>query len=144
MMVDTSILVHAANRQSTSQQAARRFLAGLTDGKKPWFLTWPIQYEFLRLVSGGGVFYEPMRSEEALEFLAALHRSASLKIVQETPAHATVLAELFKANPEIKDETFRVLHTACLMKEHGIAEVASGTGEYRRFPGIKVIHALAR
>ncbi|MBI3890556.1 MAG: PIN domain-containing protein [Candidatus Wallbacteria bacterium] len=144
MMVDTSILVHAANRQSTSRQAARRFLEGLVTGEKPWFLSWPIQYEFLRAVSDGGVFYEPMRAEEVFAFLHELRSSKMLRILQETPEHPKILEEFFKANPDIKGDAYRVLHTACLMKEHGVTEVASGTGEYRRFPGITVFHPLAR
>lgn len=49
VLVDTNILVYAANQECPEYRGANRILEDLRDGEVRWFLTWGIIYEFLRV-----------------------------------------------------------------------------------------------
>jgi predicted nucleic acid-binding protein len=50
-VVDTNILIHAANFDSPYNQRCRRALDGWREQSGAWYLSWGICYEFLRVVT---------------------------------------------------------------------------------------------
>ena len=71
-LIDTNILLHAANVGSSFHQPARRFLEGHIRERTNWSTTWPILYEFLRVSTHARVFSKPLKASQALDFICNL------------------------------------------------------------------------
>ena len=71
-LIDTNILLYAANTDCEEHLAARGFLQQHLAEATPMCLTWGIVYEFLRVSTHARVFSPPLRSREALQFLDVL------------------------------------------------------------------------
>jgi uncharacterized protein len=72
IVIDTNILLYAANRGSPEHQACRRFLLETVAVGDTCFLPENVIYEFLRVATHPRVFPRPLRASEALKFLDAL------------------------------------------------------------------------
>jgi predicted nucleic acid-binding protein len=57
-VVDTNVLVYAADRDSPHHSACLELLEFWRGSSDAWFLTWTIAYEFLRVVSHPRVLRE--------------------------------------------------------------------------------------
>ncbi len=90
-VVDTNVLLYAADESSEFHAPCRRLLEGLRSEPIPWFLTWGIAYEFLRVVSHPRVYPHPWSASEAYAFVEALLRSPSARLLTPTARHAEVL-----------------------------------------------------
>ena len=86
-VVDTNVLLDAADESSEFHVACRRVIEALRSGPIPWFLTWGIAYEFLRVATHPRVYRQPWSASEAYAFLDALVRSPSARLL--TPRRAT-------------------------------------------------------
>lgn len=64
-LVDTNVLMYAANPISREHPGCRRLLESLRSSPLPWFMTWPIFYEFLRVITHRNVFEEPWNAAAA-------------------------------------------------------------------------------
>lgn len=137
-LVDTNVLVYAANRDcpehATARQAVERWLAGNT----PWAITWGVVYEFLRIVTHPRVFREPLRAQEALSFLDPILASDVVSVLVPTPRHEALLRETVDTFGAPSGNIFHDLHTAVLMREHGVAEIMTADVDFRKFPFLTV------
>lgn len=77
-LVDTNILLHAANSASDSFTAARGFFDQHLRLRTSWCLTWPIVYEFLRVSTHPRVFPRPLKAKRRLALSAAWSNYRSL------------------------------------------------------------------
>ena len=59
-IIDTNILLYAANRDAEEQPAAESFLYSAAGSAQPWFLTEGILYEFFRVSTHPRVFTRPL------------------------------------------------------------------------------------
>lgn len=109
----------------------------------PWYVTWSVVYEFLRVVTHPRVFRRSWTAEGAWGFVDALLATDSLDVLTETERHARILAELLEALPAASGNLFHDLHTAALMREHGIKTIYTRDTDFHRFPGIEVIDPLS-
>jgi toxin-antitoxin system PIN domain toxin len=142
-VVDTNILIHAAVEESTVHVSARRVISDWRDGTEIWFATWPILYEFLRVTTHRRVFREPFTFQESWRFLEALLAAPSFDILVQTDRHAEIVRDLSAGLSWASGNLMHDLHTAAIMKEHGIAEIRTTDTDFRKFPFLRVVDPLA-
>ncbi len=138
-VVDTNILLYAAHRGADEHERCRELLEELRGGSTPWFLTWGICYEFLRVATHPRVFTTPWSAPEGMRFLDALSASASFSILLPTPKHAAILSEVIEEFPDVRGNLAHDLHTAVLMREHGISRIHTRDTDFHRFPFLTVL-----
>jgi toxin-antitoxin system PIN domain toxin len=138
-VVDTNILLYAANKKAPEHQICRSTLQKWRRQPSPWYLTWGIVYEFLRVVTHPRVFKSPWGLSHACGFIMALIASPTLGILQETERHLDVAAEIFESLPSLSGNILFDTHTAILMKENGIRRIYTRDTDFYRFPFIEVI-----
>lgn len=78
----------------------------------PWYLTWGVVYEFLRVTTHTRVFAEPWSPADAWSFLEAVLAAPTLRVLAETSGHATILAELIAEIPQLRGNLVHDAHMA--------------------------------
>ena len=141
-VVDTNILVDAADRGSPEHETCRRLLEAWRSRRSVWYLTWGIVYEFLRVVTHPRVFRHPWNMTDAWGFVQALLASPGLGVLVETDRHAAIAQEVLNEVPPIRGNVVFDMHTATLMKEHGVLQIYTRDTDFHRFPFLRVIDPL--
>ncbi len=141
-VVDTNVLVYAANSACPEHAACRSLLERTRPRPLPWYTTWGILYEFLRVSTHPRVFTQPWSIDQAWDFVAGLLASPSLGVLVETPRHAGIAARLLGDVPAMKGNLLHDAHTAVLMLEHGIRRIYTRDTDFHRFPSIEVLDPL--
>jgi toxin-antitoxin system PIN domain toxin len=141
-LIDTNILLHAANAGSPSHRAARGFLEEHAQVRTSWCITWPILYEFLRVSTHARVFPKPLTAPQALEFAAALTAPEEVAILVPTARHLPVLVTVVNELGHPAGNLFHDIHTAVLMREHGIPENVTADTDFLQFSFLKVSNPL--
>lgn len=143
-VVDTNILLYAADRSSAAHLPCRGLLERWRTQATAWYLTWGICYEFLRVSTHPKVFKKPWSVMESWRFIAALLASPSLGILTETDRHGQVVSQTVDEIPLLAGNLLHDAHTAILMREHGIHQVYTRDTDFHRFPFIDVIDPLQK
>ena len=142
VVIDTNVLLYAANRDSEFHEACRERLEGHRRSASPWFMSWPICYEFLRVVTHPAIPATAWTVASAWRFLDTLLECPSASILLPTSRHAAILAELLTQVPHLRGNILHDVHTAVLMREHGIREICTRDTDFHRFPSITVIDPI--
>lgn len=138
-VVDTNILIYAVDADSPNHEKCRDLLLSWRSQMTPWYLTWGIVYEFLRVSTHPKVFRCPFTMAKSWSFLNALFASSSLRIIAETERHQHVAADVLCEVPGLTGNLVFDAHTAILMRENGIRTIYTRDADFNRFPFIKVI-----
>lgn len=141
-VVDTNVLLHAVNPDSTDHGVASEALENWRAEGGPWFITWGIAYEFLRVSTHRRVFSRPMRLEQAQGWLDALLSTPGVSVLTETDRHQNVLRELAKVHPRLAGDLVHDMHTAALMWEHGVPEIRTADTDFHQFSFLRVVNPL--
>jgi hypothetical protein len=141
-VVDTNLLLYAVNPDAQEYARARALIEAWRGGDRSWFLTWGIVYEFLRVSTHARVFPAPLDLKQAWEWLALLLRSPRGGLLVATDRHAAVLDELAALHPRLRGNVVHDLHTAALMREHGVAEIRTADADFYQFPFLTVVNPL--
>jgi uncharacterized protein len=142
-VVDTNVLLYAAQSSVPEHDRCRELLEGWRRGSSPWYLSWPICYEFLRVATHPRVFERPWTPVAAATFLDAVLASPSASILAPTPRHGRILSELVRSVPELRGNVLHDVHTAVLMREHGVSRIVTRDRDFHRFPFLTVVDPLA-
>lgn len=137
-VVDTNVLVYAADADSEANAACRGKLLEWGGQASPWHVTWGIVYEFMRVSTHPRVFRSPMRAVAARDFIARLLEAPGLSVLTESDRHAEVMSELVRDLPDLAGNRFHDAHTAVLMKEHGVKTIWTRDTDFHRFPFLDV------
>ena len=89
-----------------------------------------------------GIFDDPFTSAEALEFVESLLRAPSFNLLKPTDRHFAVLSKILDELPETRGSIMHDVHTAVLMREHGISRICSRDNDFYRFPFLTVVDPL--
>ncbi len=141
-IIDTNLLLYAANRDADEHAAAAAFLYAASGSAEPWFLTEGILYEFLRVSTHPKVFQKPLSWREALSFIMPFLESSSFLILSAEERHWTLLEEILGKLIHPAGNLFFDIRTAVLMREHGVREIYTTDTDFLQFPDIKVINPL--
>ena len=141
-VVDTSVLVYAADVRAPEHARCRALLERWRAQPGAWYLTWGNCYEFLRVVTHPRVLRHPWTSKAAGEFLAVLRQSPGLSMLTPTDRHAAVLAAVIAEVPMIAGNLWHDAETAVLMREHGIRRICTRDTDFARFPFVEIVDPL--
>ena len=142
LVVDTNVLVYAADEDSPFHAACRAWLERQRVRADAWYTTWPILYEFLRVTTHHKVMRRPWSASEAWGFVTALLSSPGLGILTPTQRHAEVAGQVIAELPHIAGNLLHDAHTAILMREHGIRRICTRDTDFHRFAFLEVIDPL--
>ncbi|HWP25389.1 MAG TPA: TA system VapC family ribonuclease toxin [Xanthobacteraceae bacterium] len=142
LVVDTNILVYAADVDSQFHRPCRLWLERQRLRPDAWYTTWPILYEFLRITTHPRVMRRPWNARAAWQFVAALLASPGLGILVPTQRHADVAAAVLAELPHLAGNLIHDAHTAVLMREHGITRICTRDSDFNQFPFLQVIDPL--
>jgi uncharacterized protein len=142
LVVDTNVLVYAADQDSPFHAACRNWLERQRRRADGWYTTWAILYEFLRVTTHPRVMRRPWNTPAAWEFVAALLASPGLSVLVPTQRHADVASQVITELPHLAGNLLHDAHTAILMREHGIRQVCTRDTDFHQFPFLEVIDPL--
>ena len=142
-VVDTNVLVYAANRDSPFHERCAELLGEWREGAGAWFLTWGILYEFLRVTTHPRVLQSPWDVVGAWAFVEALLASPGLILLCETPRHASVTRAVIDEVPALAGNLLHDAHTAILMREHGVRRIYTRDTDFHRFRFLEPLDPLA-
>lgn len=142
-LVDTNVLLHAANPHSPEHAVCRGFVEQASTRSLPWYTTWGIIYEFLRVSTHRRAFKKPRSIGDAWGWVDALLSSPGLTVLVETARHPEVARLVLREVPALSGNVLHDAHTAILMREHGIRRIYTRDMDFHRFPFLEVIDPLA-
>ncbi|NBS78365.1 PIN domain-containing protein [bacterium] len=123
-VIDTNILLYAANRDCREHTRARKFIENALRSAGLAYLSEGICYEFLRVSTHPNVFPSPLGGPQALAWVRTL-------LLLET-LHAP------------SGNLFFDIRTATLMQEHGIRTIYTADTDFLQFQDLEVINPLSR
>jgi toxin-antitoxin system PIN domain toxin len=142
LVVDTNILLYAADRDSEFHSSCRPYLESLRIRSTPSYLTWNICYEFIRVCTHSKVLRSPWKSPQAWSFVRALLQSPGFGVLAPTDRHPDILEETLEELPELRGNLIHDVHTAVLMRENGISRIVTRDTDFHRFPFLSVVDPL--
>ena len=142
LVFDTNVLVYAVDQDSPFHDPCRNSVLQARENPSPAFLTWNICYEFLRVTTHARASVSPWTPWEAWDFLEALLDSPGFDLLVPTQRHAAVLAQILTELPDVRGNLFHDLHTAVLMREHGINRICTRDTDFHRFPFLTVVDPM--
>jgi uncharacterized protein len=144
LIVDTNVLIYAADLDSPFHEACRVWLDGQRRKAEAWYSTWPIVYEFLRVTTHPRVMRTPWSAIQAWSFIKAIMASPGFSILEATSRHSDVLEELFAEMPHLAGNILHDVNTIALMREHGIRRAVTRDADFHRFNGIEVLDPASK
>jgi toxin-antitoxin system PIN domain toxin len=143
-VVDTNILIYAADEDAPAHGQCRDLLENWRRQQSVWYTTWGVLYEFLRVSTHPRVLRMPWSANKAWSFVEAMLGSTALSLLVETDRHAAVVEQVLREVPHLGGNVIHDMHTAILMKEHGIRRIYTRDTDFHRFPFLEVIDPLAK
>ena len=139
LVVDTNVLVYAADADSPFHTFALNWLEHQRERADAWYITWSILYEFLRVTTHPRVMRRPWTAAKAWNFVAALLASPGLDVLVPAERHAAVAAQVIAEIPHLAGNLLHDAHTAILMREHGIRRICTRDTDFHRFSFLEVV-----
>ena len=144
LVVDTNVLVYAADGDSPFHAACRDWLERQRRRVDAWYTTWAVLYEFLRVTTHPRVMRRPWSAPAAWDFVTALLASPGLGVLVPTQRHADVAGQVIAELSHLAGNLLHDANTAILMREHGIRRVCTRDTDFHRFPFLEVVDPLQR
>lgn len=141
-VVDTNVLVAAYDRASPAHRRAKSGLREWLHGTGRCYLTWPIVYEFLQVVTHPAVFRRPATLAQAWAYVRAVLGSPCAGLLTNTDRHAAVVEELIDECPWAAGGLMHDFHTVALMREHGVKEIRTADSDFLKFRFLRVVDPL--
>ncbi len=142
LVVDTNVLIYAADKNCTEHKKCRELLEQWRRGVLPWYMTWNIIYEFVRVISHPRVFRRPWSAKQAWTFIEVLLNSEGVGILAHTERHSVIMRKTLDEIPGLRGNLLHDAHTAVLMREHGIRRIYTRDSDFHRFTFLEVIDPL--
>lgn len=138
-VVDTNIFVYAADRDSPFYPYCRKKIEEWRRMNSPWYATWGIVYEFLRVITHPRVFHHPWTAKQAWDFIEAILASPSFGLLVPSTRHVEVAADVVKKSTFLRGNLLYDAQTAILMREHGIKRIYTRDTDFHRFPFLEPV-----
>ena len=141
-VIDTNLLLYAANPDSREHREARELVESWRRGGRSWFVTWSIIYEFIRVSTHPRVFSSPISIAQARGWITDLLAGRNDSILVATDRHMGVLEQLVASHPRLRGNPVHDLHIATLMMEHGVPEIRTADSDFHQFEFLRVVNPL--
>jgi toxin-antitoxin system PIN domain toxin len=134
-IVDTNILLYAANASGPHHERALRALGALLGGDEMVGVPMVAVLGFLRIATNPRIFPEPLAVEDALNVIDDLLAHPRVAVVNPGDDHWKVLRELISTTG-VAGNVSTDAHIAALAIERGAA-VVSHDSDFSRFKGLR-------
>ena len=134
--VDTNVLIYAHRSETDRHTASLARLRALAEGDAPWGLPVFCLAEFVRIVTHLRVFAPPSDLGTALDFVDAVLRSPSVRLLLPTDAYASTFREVCEAAEVRGNLAFDAQITAVCI-DNGVREIVTADRDFGRFAAIK-------
>jgi hypothetical protein len=135
ILPDVNILIHAYNRESPQNQAAREWWEQTLTLSRPVGLPWVTILGFIRITTKRTLTKNPRRPAEAIGLVRSWLAVPTVQILTPGEMHAELLFRLLEQAGAAGDLTTDA-HLAALAIEYQ-AELASTDTDFTRFPGLR-------
>lgn len=142
-VVDTNVLVDAADTDSPFHDPCRTRLESWQRQHTAWFLTLGVCYEFMRVATHRRIFKKPWRVTEAWGFVSGILAAPAVSLLLPTERHVRVALEVYEEMPTLAGNILHDAATAILMREHGIKTVYTRDMDFHRFRFLDVVDPTA-
>ncbi len=142
-VVDTNILVYAANSTAPEQEACFRALERWRKQTGAWYLTWGICFEFLSVITHRRSLPSPWSAGAAWDFLNAILQSPGLEMLVPSGRYADVMQDIVNEMPTLRGNDMHDVEIAALMRDHGIKTIYTRDTGFHRFRFLDVIDPTA-
>lgn len=132
---DVNLLLYAIDASSERHEAARAWLESALSGTEELGLAWAVVLGFVRISTHPAAFEEPLRAEEALEYIDEWLAQPATIALAPGPGHTALLRRLLEPLGSAGNLTSDA-HLAALAIEHG-AELCSSDTDFARFEGLR-------
>ena len=140
-VVDSNILIYAASERAPEHSRARAVIESWRLQGNPWFITWGILYEFMRVMTHRRATEAPLTSAQACQFIDALNAGGQ-RILLETDRHWKILSQTLEQFPGLRGSILHDVHTAVLMREHGLRRIYTQDTDLHKLSFLEVIDPL--
>ena len=140
--VDTNVFLYAANKDVPEHSRCNELVSEWRAQATPWFSTWNIIYEFLRVATHPRVMQRPLTVQDAWSFIESIREAPSFRMLEHTERHPLVLAEVLKEVPRVSGNLLFDAHTASLLREHGVRRIVTRDTDFHRFKFLDVVDPL--
>lgn len=141
-VIDTNILLYAANADADEHSAAVQFLKNAAAGPAQWFFTEGILYEFLRVATHPRVFSSPLSWKQGMQFLRPFLSNSKFQIITAGSEHWPLLNRVLSELTHPAGNLFFDIRTVVLMMEHGIKTIFSTDTDFLQFYDIEAVNPL--
>jgi uncharacterized protein len=138
---DLNLLLYAIDEEAHQHELAREWLEDALSATEEVGFAWVVLLGFVRLASNPAVFDQPLRVDEALDYVDQWLAQPVAVVVHPTERHAEHLRDLLEPLGTAGSLTTDA-HLAALAIEHG-AELCSRDADFSRFPGLRWNDPLA-
>lgn len=138
IVVDTNILVYAHRRETAHHKEALKWLTALAEGVPAWAIPVFCLGEFLRVVTHARLFDPPSRLSEALDALAGLLASPSVRILNPGDRYPGLFADTVREADARGNLVFDA-QIAALCREHGCNRLLTLDRDFARFRNLKLL-----
>ena len=142
LVVDTNILLYAANSAAPEHNRCRSFLDETVASGDICFLPENVIYEFLRVATHPRVFPNPLRASDAVEFLSAMVAVPNVRTLSAGDNHWQTLRALVMELGQPSGNFFFDVHTVALMREHGIRRIATADTDFTKFRDLTIVNPV--
>jgi len=142
LVIDTNILLYAANSADPQHDRCRSFLEETVASGDICFLSENVVYEFLRVATHPRVFPNPLEASDALKFVSAMLAVANFRTLSAGDNHWQILRALVMELGEPSGNFFFDVHTVALMREHGIRRIATADADFVKFRDLEIINPV--
>lgn len=141
-VVDTNVLLYAANSDAPEHAATRELVEGIGRTADAWYLTEGIVYEFLRVATHPKVFVAPLGAAEAFSFVGVLLRRDNVHVLTAGTEHWAILENLLGEMSHPAGNLMFDIRTVALMREHGVGRIYSTDTDLLQFAGLEVVNPV--
>ena len=132
---DINLLVYAYSSDAPFHDQARAWWESCLSQTGTVGLAWVVILGFVRIMSSGAVFTDPMEPDEAIDHAKSWLDRSQTQIVAPGPRHLEILSDLM-ASSRASGRLTTDAHLAALAIETQ-AVIHSNDADFSRFPGLR-------
>lgn len=142
LAIDTNVFVYAHYDLYPEHVKARRFLEDLMSRGEPFYLSWQVYYEYVRIVTHPKVHKKPCDARTAQNDMMVYLSRPQCRMLHESEDHAAVLTTILRSLPAARGNFIHDCHYAVLLKENGVTRIATADMDFRKFDFLDVINPV--
>ncbi len=134
-LLDLNLLIYAVNEDTAHHKAAKSWLETQCNGTESIGIPWIVILGFLRIMTNGKIFPNPLTEEAALNLIDAWLQHPLMQTPEPGLNHWSLVQELILETGTAGNLTSDI-HLAAIAIEHG-AKLYTLDADFSRFKGLR-------